>query len=576
MTGQRSTAQGGPAAWWRDAVIYQIYVRSFADGDGDGVGDLAGIRSRLPYLAGLGVDAVWITPWFDSPMADGGYDVADFRAIAPLFGTLAEAEALIGEAHDLGLRVILDIVPNHTSDRHRWFAAARDAGPGSPERARYWFRPGRGPGGEDPPNDWRSVFGGPAWTRLVGVDGAPEEWYLHLFAPEQPDLNWSHPQVRAEFESILRFWFDRGVDGFRVDVAHGLAKDPELPDLGAGPGGAPAPLVKPIEGEQGGGRDLAGRDLANHPHWDREEVHEVYRAWRRVADSYAPTPGGARMFVAEAWRVRPGGLARYLRADELDTAFNFDLARRPWRAGELRRGVQEHLAALRGVRATPTWVLSSHDLTRHVTRYGRTEGGVDVELGRRRARAAALLVLALPGSVYVYQGEELGLAEVEDLPEEALRDPMWRRSGGVLRGRDGCRVPLPWSAGGPALGFGAGAPWLPQPPEWAGLSVAVQDGDPDSTLRLYRSALRLRRSRPEFRRGELCWVDSPEGVLAFDRGAGLRCVVNLSPAPCPLPAGRRVLLSSGPVAAGVLPSDTAAWLAPAPAGDAPGGEPARL
>ncbi|GAA3819238.1 glycoside hydrolase family 13 protein [Sphaerisporangium flaviroseum] len=569
MTAEFASSPTSPAGWWRHAVIYQVYIRSFADGNGDGVGDIAGIRSRLPYLAGLGVDAMWITPWYDSPMADGGYDVADFRAIAPQLGTLAEAELLIEEAHGHGLRVILDIVPNHTSNRHRWFAAALAAGPGSPERERYWFRPGRGADGALPPNDWGSVFGGPAWTRVTGPGGVPEEWYLHLFAPEQPDVNWANDDVRAEFESILRFWFDRGVDGFRIDVAHGLAKDPLLPDL-LPPGAAPrtATTVKPIEGEQSADRRVAG-----HPHWDRDEVHEVYRAWRRVADSYVETPGGARIFVAEAWRVRNGGLSRYLRPGELNTAFNFDFLKCPWNAGELRRTIDEHLAELEEVGAPATWVLSSHDVTRHVTRYGvdgdwtrwrrELDGNpVDLALGTRRARAAALLMLALPGVAYLYQGEELGLPEVDDLPAEALQDPIWERSGHRIRGRDGCRVPLPWSPAGPSLGFGGTSPWLPQPPQWRDLSAEVQAADPGSTLALYRKALRLRRARLGGEGGPLRWMEAPEHVLAFERGAALRCLVNLSPRPVPLPARDERLLTSGPTAGGLLPPDTAAWLAP--------------
>jgi alpha-glucosidase len=362
--------------WWRDAVIYEIYIRSFADGGGDGVGDIAGIRSRLPYLRDLGVDAIWITPWYRSPMADGGYDVADYRDIDPLFGTLADAEALIRETHEHGMRLLVDIVPNHTSDRHAWFQAALAAEPGSPERARYHFRDGQGP--DQPPNNWRSVFGGPAWSRVP--DG---QWYLHLFAPQQPDLNWTQPDVRAEFADILRFWLDRGVDGFRIDVANGLAKDPDLPDVG---------------------------DAADHPYWDRDEVHDIYRSWRRLAESY----GGDRIFVAEAWVDDADRLARYVRQDELHTAFNFNFLRCPWDAGSFRSVIDESLRSAHAVGAPATWVLSNHDVTRHVTRYGRARtSGVepinaprvpsDIETGTRRARAALLLMLALPGSAYLYQ-----------------------------------------------------------------------------------------------------------------------------------------------------------------------------
>ncbi|GAA2758599.1 glycoside hydrolase family 13 protein [Actinopolymorpha rutila] len=547
--------------WWRTAVIYQIYIRSFADGNGDGIGDIAGIRSRLPYLAELGVDAIWITPWYVSPMADGGYDVADFRAIAPEFGTLAEGEEMIAEAHQLGLRVILDIVPNHTSDQHAWFKEALAADPDSPERARYWFRPGHGPDGAFPPNDWRSVFGGPAWNRLLDEEGVPEDWYLHLFAPEQPDLNWSNPEVRREFEDILRFWFDRGVDGFRIDVAHGMDKHPALPDIG-------------WDDEE----LLAEPELADHPHWDRDGVHEIYRSWRAVAESYAGTPEGARVFVAEAWvRTEANRLARYLRPDELHTAFNFDFLKRGWDAAQMRASIDHTLGSLSEVGAPPTWVLSNHDVIRHVTRYGRAAADiakpagtvpVDLELGRARARAATLLMLSLPGGAYVYQGEELGLAEVEDLPIASLQDPIWERSGNKHRGRDGCRVPLPWSGEGPALGFGDAQPWLPQPTEWKEFSVQAQTGDPNSVLSLYREALSVRRSLPELSglsgpretEAELVWRDSDADVLMFDRGSSFRCVVNLGQEPVELPAGAEVLLASAPLPDGKLPTDTSVWL----------------
>ncbi|MCZ4610695.1 glycoside hydrolase family 13 protein [Streptomyces sp. Lzd4kr] len=541
------------APWWRSAVIYQVYIRSFADGNGDGVGDIAGLRSRLPYLKSLGVDAIWINPWYKSPMADHGYDVADFREIDPLFGSVAEAEQLIEEAHGHGIRVIPDIVPNHTSDQHAWFRAALAAGPGSPERDRYVFRPGRGTDGSQPPNDWVSCFGGPAWTRLP--DG---EWYLHLFAPEQPDLDWRHPEVRAEFESILRFWFSRGVDGFRIDVAHGLIKHPELPDL--------PPRRDPGEAQPS--------QHVDHPHWDRDEVHDIYRAWRRVADEFP----GDRCFVAEAWADTPERLAAYVRRDGLHTAFNFNFLMSTWDPKDLRAVIDDSLAMLGSVGAPATWVLSNHDVVRHPSRYGRPsparrwvanepyrpEGPVDLDLGTRRARAAALLMLALPGGAYVYQGEELGLPEVEDLPESVLQDPVWERSGHTERGRDGCRVPIPWSGRSAPYGFspdGATAePWLPQPADWAERSVAAQSGDAASMLELYRAALRMRRTTPALRDSTLTWLDAPDGVLAFRRDPGFVCVLNLSTEPYPLPDHTAVLLTSGPVEGGALAPDQAAWL----------------
>ena len=535
--------------WWRGAVIYQIYIRSFGDGNGDGVGDIAGIRARLPYLARLGVDAIWINPWYPSPMADGGYDVADYRDVDPALGTLAEADALIADAHQHGLRVVLDIVPNHTSSAHPWFQAALAAAPGSAERERYLFRDGRGPGGEQPPNNWRSVFGGPAWTRVP--DG---QWYLHMFAIGQPDLNWAEPSVRAEFEHILRFWFDRGVDGFRIDVANRMAKDPALSDL-----------TGPVAAGQ-------------HPYQDRDELHDIYRGWRRVADSYDPP----RVFVAEAWMEDEDRLALYVRRDELHTAFNFDFLTVPWDCAAARESIDGTLARLGKVGAPATWVLSNHDVVRHLSRFGRppraqghgahfvqlnalAEFPLDIELGTGRARAAALLLLALPGSGYVYQGDELGLWEVEDLPGDVLKDPAWEQSGHTNRGRDGCRVPLPWSGDGPPFGFGppGSMPWLPQPPAWKALTAARQDEDPGSMLALYRAALAMRRTLAALGDGPLEWLPgAPDGVLAFSRNAGFACAVNYSAAePWPLPAGAAVLLASGSLPDGNLPANTAVWLA---------------
>jgi alpha-glucosidase len=536
-------------AWWRNAAIYQIYVRSFADGNGDGTGDLAGVRSRLPYLAELGVDALWFTPWYPSPLADGGYDVADYRDIDPAFGTLAEAEKLIAEAADLGLRTIIDIVPNHVSSAHRWFRAALAAGPGTPERARFFFRPGRGTHGELPPNDWPSQFGGPAWTRTLNPDGSPGAWYLHRFAAEQPDLDWAHPDVRREHEEVLRFWFDRGAAGVRIDSAAEVVKDPELPDL-------------------------AGRTEfppGAHPYLDRDDLHSVYRSWRAIADSY-PRP---RALIGELWLPDPERFTRYLRPDELHTAFNFDVLTCPWDAERLRAAITATLESHAPVDAPATWVLSNHDVTRHVTRYGRADTGfsfarktaaippTDLALGTRRARCAALLTMALPGAVYVYQGEELGLPEVEDLPAEARQDPMYHRSGGADPGRDGCRVPLPWRGQAPPYGFGpedGAPPWLPQPDDWARSTAAAQEADPDSMLCLYRRALRLRRAEPALRDGPFEWLTQPEQVLAFARGERFACVANLSPRPVRLPAHRAVLLGSGPLPDGTLPPDMAVWL----------------
>ncbi|MGW7520544.1 glycoside hydrolase family 13 protein [Streptomyces sp. NPDC054796] len=515
-----------PSGWWRDAVIYQVYVRSFSDSDGDGIGDLPGIRQRLPHLAELGVDAVWLTPFYASPQADGGYDVADYRAVDPRFGDLQDADDLVREAHRLGLRVIVDIVPNHTSDQHAWFRAA--LGGDEAARARYHFRPGKGADGELPPNDWESVFGGPAWTRTP--DGA---WYLHLFAPEQPDLNWDSQEVHDEFESVLRFWLDLGVDGFRIDVAHGMVKAEGLPDIG-----------RKEQAQLIGAQEL--------PFFDQDGVHEIHRSWRRLLDSYE----GERVGVAEAWAPNAGRLALYVRPDELHQAFNFQFLRASWDAVEMRAVIEESMAATTSVGAPTTWVLSNHDVVRHTTRLG----GLD------RARAAAMLLLALPGSAYLYQGEELGLPEVTDLPDEVRQDPAFFRSGHDAGGqegrRDGCRVPLPWESEGPSYGFGPGGSWLPQPEEWKELSVEAQTGDPRSTLELYRSALALRHRLPGLGDGPLEWPEAPEGVLALGR-PGFVCTVNTLDKEVELPVPGRPLLSSAPLdfsgGQARLPANSCTW-----------------
>ncbi|MGW1340180.1 glycoside hydrolase family 13 protein [Kribbella sp. NPDC002412] len=534
--------------WWRSAVVYQVYPRSFADADGDGTGDLNGIRARLPYLADLGIDAIWISPWYPSPLLDGGYDVSDYRDINPEFGTLADADALIAEAHALGIRILIDLVPNHCSWEHPWFKAALAAGKGSPERDLFWFRDGK-PGGL-PPTNWPAAFGGGAWQQID--DG---QWYLHLFDISQPDWNWDHPKVVEEFDAILRFWFDRGVDGFRIDVADSMAKDPALPDVVPQPNG-----------------EVTRDKYAGHPTYDQPAVHDIHQRWRGIADEYADSPLGPRVFVAEAWLSPADRLAQYVRPNELHSAFNFDALQCPWDAEALREVIDHTTENFWAVGAPATWVLSNHDTIRHRTRYGRDQkrasmpaGSVptDLELGRRRARAAALLELALPGGAYIYQGDELGLPEVEDLPEEVLDDPVWERSGHTVRGRDGCRVPIPWSGTEPPFGFGTGAgqPWLPQPADWAALTAEAQAADPDSHLNLYKAALRIRRETEALGEGRLSWdEEAPAGVLSFTRSPGFRCVTNLSESPVPLPAHERVLLTSEPLVDGRLPADATAWL----------------
>ncbi len=543
-----------PAAAWRHQVIYEIYPKSFADDNGDGVGDVNGMRSRLPYLARLGVDALWIAPWYPSPGADGGYDITDYRSIDPAVGTLAEAERLVEEAHEAGLRVIIDLVVNHTSDQHPWFVAALKAGPGSAERARYTFRDGTGTDGSLPPNNWFSAFGDRAWTRITEPDGRPGQWYLHTFAPEQPDLDWTNPEVHSEVVDILKFWFDRGVDGIRADAVPAMAKTAGLPDT----------PYDPALGFQ-------SAIWTDAPNWDTHEIHAIMREWRAVADAYDPP----RFFVAEAVTCSAERLANYLRPDELHAAFNFDFLRAGWDAARILSAINTTLETLQPVNAPATWVLSSHDETRHVTRFGRADTsaslmGFDLDLnsdiakGTRRARAAALLQLALPGMACLYQGDELGLPEVTDLPEEALQDPIWERTGHTSRGRDGCRVPLPWGGTEPPFGFSPAGTrtWLPQPDNWRHLTVESQESDPQSMLTLYREALTWRRAYPDFRTGGFSWLDTPPEVIAFRRGKGIVCVVNLGATDFPIgDLGTIILLTSGPTNGGGLPPDTAAWIA---------------
>jgi alpha-glucosidase len=563
------------AAWWRQAVIYQIYPRSWADADGDGIGDLPGITSRLPHLQALGVDAIWLSPFYTSPQADAGYDVADYRDVDPIFGTLADADAMIARAHELGLKVIVDMVPNHSSDEHVWFQSALAAGPGSAERERYMFREGRGEHGELPPNNWESVFGGAAWTRITEADGRPGQWYLHLFDPKQPDFNWEHPEVRAEFESILRFWLDRGVDGFRVDVAHGLIKQDGLPDteeertVMLGHAEHDDDATPAVQQEDAPRIDHTKRS----PMWDQDGVHEVYRAWRKILESYG-TPD--RILCAEAWVEPQERAVKYVRPDEMHQAFNFDFLTSSWVAEDLKAVITSSLHAADSVGAPSTWVLSNHDVVRHASRLGFAPGtprvnGIsatdpqpDRALGLRRARAATALMLALPGGAYVYQGEELGLPDSTDMPAEFRQDPTFARTDGAETGRDGCRVPMPWSADGPSLGFGPSAnTWLPQPDVYAQYAVDQQEGVAGSTLELYRSLLANRR-RLALGTGSLTWVDGyAADVVALTNGADERervlVVANLGAEPVALPEDAEVVVASGPLEAGLVPTDTTVW-----------------
>ena len=556
-------------SWWRDAVIYQVYPRSWADSDGDGIGDLPGITARLGHLTWLGVDALWLSPFYTSPQRDGGYDVSDHRDVDPLFGSLADFDALLTRAHDLGLRVIVDLVPNHTSSDHPWFQAALRAEPGSPERARYLFRHGRGDDGDEPPNNWTSTFGGPGWTQITEADGSPGQWYLHLFDTSQPDLDWTNPEVRDELESVLRFWLDRGVDGFRVDVAHGLVKTDGLPDAA-------------VQHAYDAGPTAAA------PMWDQPGVHDIYRRWRQVTDEYG-TGGGAgpwaaddrdRILCAEAWVKPADALSRYVRDDEMHQSFNFEFLMTPWLAEDLRHTISETLDAAGAVGAPQTWVLSNHDVVRHASRLGfeqshglmqpRGIGADDPQpdpvLGLRRARAATTVMLGLPGSAYLYQGEELGLPDATRLPDDVRQDPTWERSNHTLHGRDGCRVPMPWEGSTPSLGFGPGAEaWLPQPPEYGALAVDRQRAVEGSTLELYRQLLSLRREL-RLGRGALTWYDAGnDDALAFTTtaadGRTILVMANLGASAARLPDGAHVLVASSPDASAEtgLPIDTAVW-----------------
>lgn len=541
--------------WWRDAVTYQIYIRSFADSNGDGKGDVEGIRSRLPYLKKLGIDAIWITPWYPSPQHDHGYDVADYMNIEPDYGTLAQAEQLIKETHDLGIKFIVDIVPNHSSDQHRWFQEALKSPPGSEARDRYIFRDGKGKKGKIAPNNWQAVFGGPAWQRIIEADGTLGQWYLHLFAVEQPDFNWQNPEVRDHFEEVLKFWLDRGVDGFRIDVAHGMIKAAGLPDISEDP------------------ELLAVQTM---PYWDQPGVHEIYRAWRKILDSYP----GDRMGVAEAW-VKPESLPLYLRPDELANSFNFDFLDSKWDAKILKQRINQTFKNLEGVDAPSSWVFNNHDVTRSVTRFdlGLKGGGVSTikqRFGKRkkfnpnrgvlRARAGAMLMLALPGGAYVYQGEELGLPEVTDIPKVRLTDPRWKMSGYKDPGRDGCRVPLPWAQSKKGShGFstnkdlGASDSWLPQPKWWGDYAADLQEDNSDSTLNTYRKALEIRHGEEGLGDGSMTWIKMGKEVLAFSRPGNFLCIVNFGDA-IDLPKGSDLLLASTAFKGKKIPADTAVWL----------------
>lgn len=555
------------ADWWRHAVVYQIYPRSFFDTNGDGVGDLKGVAQKAPYLESLGVDAVWLSPFYPSPLADGGYDVADYRDVDARLGTLQDFDDMVAALHARGIRVLVDIVPNHTSDQHAWFQEALSGGPGSPARQRYMFRRGDGEEGERPPADWRASFGGPAWNATGDGD-----WYFHNFAPEQPDLNWRNEDVKEDFLRTLRFWSDRGVDGFRVDMANMLAKD--FPDQ--------LPNQEELDALPWDG---------HHPLYDREEVHDIYAEWREVFDSYDPP----RMAVAEAW-AGPESLVRYASPRGLGQTFNFDLMRADFDAAQFKAVISAHLDLAERAGSSPTWVLSNHDIVRHATRFGLPDsprdehgsllhasgagfnwlrsGGLFPQLdrvrGERRARAATLLMLALPGSAYLYQGEELGLHEAAGIPPESRQDPTFLRTKGEEIGRDGCRVPLPWAPNAPNFGFSPQRAHLPQPEWFVDYTAEGEDADPNSTLNLYRAALRLRH---ELQPGaQLSWIELPqEGMFAFHRSDGWRVLTNFRPEPVSFldvpaslrPGDHQIALASLPISQRTgIPGECSIWFRP--------------
>jgi alpha-glucosidase len=535
--------------WWRSAIIYQIYPRSFADGNGDGMGDLPGITSRLDSLASLGIDAIWLSPFMRSPQKDAGYDVSDYTDVDPLFGTLADFDAMVTRAHELGLRVLVDLVPNHTSDQHRWFQAALASPKGSPEREFYHFKEGRGENGELPPNNWLSMFGGPAWTRIE--DGS---WYCHLFDSSQPDLNWENPAVERAFEEILRFWLDRGVDGFRVDQPHAMGKAEGLPDH---------PDV-----ERAGAGFIEGEP--SPPMWFQESVHPIFRRWRAILDSYP----GERAMCGEAYVLPLSFMALWVRNDEFHQTFNFRYLDSEWKPEILFNSINESFKAFDEVGAPSTWVLSNHDIIRHATRMGGVVGrptasdGIgtndpqpDRELGLRRARGATLFTLGLPGSTYLYQGEELGLPEHTTIAPEFRQDPTFFRTNGKRVGRDGCRVPLPWESGaGAANGFNStGKAWIPQPELYAEYSRDQQEGVEGSTLEMYKHALRLRKELG-LGNGSFDWVPEYTNSTSLGfRNGDVLVIHNFGSEAIEIPSGVVIASSRNGASVGLEPDQTV-WL----------------
>jgi alpha-glucosidase len=514
--------------WWNEAVIYQIYPRSFQDSNGDGEGDLKGIISRLEYVRDLGVDAIWLSPFYTSPNKDGGYDVADPRNVDPRFGSLDDAKELFDKAHALGLRVVVDIVPNHFSTEHLWFKEALNSPKGSAARNRFHFYDGKD--ATTPPNNWISLFGGPAWTQID--DG---QWYLHLFDSSQPDLNWENPEVMADFEKTIRFWLDLGADGFRIDVAHGLAKENIHQDH-YDPQGLSDALRLDVLMEV----EKRNAFLANIPFFDRDGVHKIYKEWRKIFDSY-----GSRdiMAVAEVWVHPPKRATLYVRPDELHQFFNFDVMNAPFDAAFLYKSIADMLSLVNEQSAWPTWCLSNHDCERVASR-----------IGEDAARAMALFILGLPGSAYIYNGQELGLPSGQ-MADSDRQDPIYFRTNGKQLGRDGARVPLPWSGDKAPFGFTTGKPWLPLQDAWKKFTVESESADPNSSLNLYRQALKIRREKI-VGSGTIKWIKT-DGVLSYQRGS-LEVRINISDKPVPIDG--QIILASHQIES-ELPPKAAVWLA---------------
>jgi alpha-glucosidase len=497
--------------WWQEAVFCELYVRSFQDSNGDGIGDLAGITQRLDYLndgtpRSLGVDVLWLTPINPSPMFDFGYDVSNYRDVAPLFGTLADFDRLLAAAHRRHIRVILDLVPNHTSHLHPWFQAARRAR-SDPQRDWYVWRDPAADGG--PPNNWASSFGGPAWT----FDAVTGQYYLHSFLAEQPDLNYRNPAVVRAMEDVIRFWLDRGVDGFRVDVIHKMIKDAALRDNPPPPPGEEHPVKH------------YGRQVHLYDE-DQPEVHDILRGWRRLLSQY-----GDRTMVGEVYILDPRRVAAYYGdgTDELPLAFNFSFMWSPWDAASFRAQVDQIEAAL-PPGAQPTYVLSSHDAPRHRTRFD------DPQWGEARARLAALLLLTLRGTPFLYYGEEIGMRDVA-IPTDRICDPVGKRFPAV--GRDPERTPMQWSPANRGTAHGTGfstaqETWLPMGPDCDTVNVERQTGDPRSLLSFYRRLIWYRKQAPALTRGTYRPIDGPPDTFVYVRErAGNRLLIALNFAGAP-------------------------------------------